>query len=188
MIDTTRELMDINKIVEEICKEGTIWSEIIDNILQPNNHLKNELLSEVCLYYLENKEKIESVWAEGYFKYYFINTIKNQIRSNTSSFHKNIRINKFETIDGEIEVEYDEDKDGIEYKIELENKLKKINNTLKKIKISWFERQMYIEYYVNNKTYRQIEEEYDLDHVLVWKTVTKVIKQVKEHINKNKNC
>ncbi len=168
----------IDEILREIITEGTIWDEIIENIIHPNSHLKPELISEIALGYMENKEKIEDVWEKGYFKYYFINTVRNQIRSNTSSFHKNIRITDYNTFDDGLDIMDDSNDDDILQKIEKESKIGTVKNILNTLPISWFEHQMFIEYYFNNRTYRNIEEEYTLDHVLVWKTVKKVREMV----------
>ena len=168
----------IDEILKEIITEGTIWDEIIENIIHPNSHLKPELISEISLGYMENKEKIEDVWEKGYFKYYFINTVRNQIRSNTSSFHKNIRITDYKTFDDGFELEDENNDEDILKKMETEVRIDVVKNVLNEIPITWFERQMFVEYYMNNRTYRNIEEEYTLDHVLVWKTVKKVREMV----------
>jgi hypothetical protein len=180
-LETTIDKMCINDILKEISTEGTIWDEIIENIIYPNTHLKPELISEIALSYLENKEKIEKTWDDGYFKYYFINTVRNQVRSNTSSFHKNIRISDNVTFDDGFELSGEEG-DEIERKVMTEIRLGTIKHILNHLPISWFEHQMFIEYYMNNRTYRNIEEEYSLDHVLVWKTVKKVREMVIQHI------
>jgi hypothetical protein len=178
--------VSIDDILREIVTEGTIWDEIIENIIHPNSHLKPELISEISLGYLENKEKIEDVWEKGYFKYYFINTVRNQIRSNTSSFHKNIRITDYKTFDEGLDIMDESTDDDILHKIEKETKIGTVKNILNRLPISWFEHQMFIEYYFNNRTYRNIEEEYTLDHVLVWKTVKKVREMVITEIKNNK--
>jgi hypothetical protein len=76
--------------------------------------------------------------------------------------------------------------DDILHKIEKETKIGTVKNILNRLPISWFEHQMFIEYYFNNRTYRNIEEEYTLDHVLVWKTVKKVREMVITEIKNNK--
>lgn len=176
--------MTVNEILEEISTEGTIWDEIIENIIHPNSHLKPELISEISIGYLENKEKIEEAWNKGYFKYYFINTVRNQIRSNTSSFHKNIRITDYTSLDDTYDIMDESSEDDILQKMELEVKFGRVKNILSQLPISWFEQQMFIEYYINDRTYRNIEEEYTLDHVLVWKTVKKVRDMIITEINK----
>ena len=68
----------LDNILKEISSRGTIYDEIINNIIQPNFHLKPELISEIALSFLENREKIEMVIEQNYFLYYFIRTVKNQ--------------------------------------------------------------------------------------------------------------
>lgn len=170
--------MKINDILTEITNKGSIYDEIIDNIITPRFDLKPELISEIAISFLENKIKIEEVYRLGYFKYYFINTVRNQIHSNTSSFHKNIRIKDNEYFEN---YTYIEDDTTIEDKIEFENKLNRFEVAYKKTKKSWFEYQVFEEYFMKDKTYRKIEEEYGLDHVSVFHHV----KKLKERIKKN---
>ena len=89
----------LDNILKEISSKGTIYDEIINNIIQPNFHLKPELISEIALSFLENREKIEMVIEQNYFLYYFIRTVKNQIHSKTSGFYKNTRIKEHIPID-----------------------------------------------------------------------------------------
>lgn len=164
-------MIDIDKILNEICKKGSIYDEIMSNVLNPRLDLKPELISELALSFLENKEKIVDVYEKGYFKYYFINACRNQVHSSTSSFHKNIRIKDYEYIDNYIGLL---DEDDIDQKIEFEKRLETIQETYKGVKKSWFEDKMFDEYFGKNKTYREIEREYGLDHSLVWVNVKKV--------------
>ena len=171
--------MDINRIIEEICKTGSVYDEIINNIISPRIDLKPQLISEIALNFLENSKKIEKIWQEKYFKYYFIVTVKNQVHSNTSSFHKNVRIyNDYGNLDN-IDLEDDV---TIEDKIEFENKLAKINKTYKEVKKNYFQERMWEEYFINDKTYRQIEKEYGIDHCLVWNNVNTIKKKIKKII------
>jgi hypothetical protein len=171
--------MTINQILVEITRKGSIFDEIMDNVLNPRIDLKPQLISEIAISYLENAEKIEKVYRDGYFKYYFINTIRNQVHSSTSPFHKNNRINQYNYI-GEIMDMIDDD--DIETKIEFEEKLNKINKLYKDTSKTWFEDKMWEEYYINGKTYRQIEAEYGLDHCLVFHNVKKVKEKIKKQL------
>lgn len=173
--------MDINEILIEITTKGSVYDEIINNLLTPRVDLKPELISELSISFLENKKKIEEVYELGYFKYYFINAVKNQVHSNTSSFHKNIRIQDYEFYEEFLDIKDDDD---LDMKILFEEKLDKVNEVYKGVKKSWFEDKMWEEYFINNKTYREIEREYGLDHCLVFHNVKKVkdkiIKQIKD--------
>jgi len=173
--------MDINTILTEITTPGSLYDEIMDNIITPRYDLKPELISELSISFLENRKKIETIYKDGFFKYYFINACRNQIHSSTSPFHKNNRIMDFEYIDN---ANMQFDNDDIELKEEFEYKLDTIYTTYKKIKKSWFENAMFEEYFIKNKTYRQIEAEYGLDHSLVWLNVKKVKDRLIEEINK----
>lgn len=171
--------MKINDILIEITTKGSIYDEIINNLLSPRLNLKPELISEISLSFLENREKIEKVYEMGYFKYYFINTIRNQVHSNTSPFHKNIRIKDYDYIQDYVDISDDTD---IQDKILFEERLDKINKIYKTTSKTWFEDRMWEEYYVNGKTYRQIEKEYGLDHCLVFHNVKKVKEKIQKQL------
>ena len=177
--------MTIEEILNEVYTKNSIYDEIIDNMIYPRTNQKYELLSEISLNYLQHKEKIEKIYDEGYFKYYFINTVRNQFRSNTSSFHKTIRITNDIDISDIPEIYNLEDTSTtIDEKIKLEEKLSVVNEIKSNCGISWFENQMLREYYDNDKTYRKIEQEYGLDHCLVFKTVKGAIKKIVDYKNK----
>ena len=115
----------------------------------------------------------------GYFKYYFINSVKNQVHSNTSPFHKNIRIKDYDYLQDYTDLPNDDD---IQEKILFEERLDKVNEIYKLTSKSWFEDRMWEEYFVNGKTYRQIEKEYGLDHCLVFHNVKKVKQKIQKQM------
>lgn len=174
--------MHLDKILQEICTKGSIYDEILDNILGRNIHLKMELISEISLSYLENKEKIEEIYAQGYFKYFFIRTITNQVHSNTSPFYKNVIATSLDSINNDYDI-IDESEETIQNKIEFEKKLELVDKTYKDIKKTWFDDTIWIDYYKNNKTHRQIEKDWGIDHVLSWHTINKLRKKIIIKIN-----
>lgn len=171
--------MKINDILIEITTKGSIYDEIMNNLLSPRFELKPELISELSISFLENKDKIEKVYEMGYFKYYFINSVKNQVHSNTSPFHKNIRIQDYDYIQDYTDIPNDDD---IQEKIQFEERLDRVNEIYKLTSKSWFEDRMWEEYFVNGKTYRQIEKEYGLDHCLVFHNVKKVKQKIQKQL------
>jgi hypothetical protein len=170
----------VNQLLIEIATPNTIYDEIINNLIAPRYDLKPELISEIAISFLENREKIDEVYKQGYFKYYFINTVKNQIHSNTSTFHKNVRIKDYEYID---EITLLEDYSDIDHKIVFEEKLELIQKIYGKIKKNWFQATIWEEYFINNKTYRQIEQDWGIDHCLAFHTVKKMKKLIKDNLN-----
>jgi hypothetical protein len=175
----------VNRLLIEIATPNSIYDEIINNIISPRYDLKPELISEIAISFLENKEKIDEVYRQGYFKYYFINTVKNQVHSNTSSFHKNVRVKDYEFMD---EITLMDDDSDINDKIIFEEKLDTLNKIYKGIKKDWFQATIWDEYFVNNKTYRQIETDWGIDHCLAFHTVKKMKKKIKIELDKlNKN-
>jgi len=171
--------MKINDILTQIATKGSIYDEIIDNIIQPRFDLKPELISEISISFLENRIKVEEAYEKNYFKYYFINTVRNQIHSNTSSFHKNIRIQDNEYFENYNNIE---DETTIEDKIEFEERLELINKKYKDTKKTWFEDRLWEEYFINNKTYREIGEEYKINHCLVFHNVKKIKDKIQKQL------
>lgn len=171
--------MKINDILIEITKKGSIYDEIIITLLKPRIDLKPELISEVSISYLENAAKIEKIYADGYFLYYFTNTIKNQVHSSTSPFHKNIRFKDYDYIQDYVDLPNDDD---IQEKITFEERLTLVEDTYKEVKKTWFEDKMWEEYFINDKTFRQIEKEYGIDHCLVFHNVKKIKDKIKQKV------
>lgn len=171
--------MVLDNILKEICTSGSIYDEIINNLITPRFDLKPELISEIALSFLENKEKIERIYNEGYFKYYFINVVRFQIHSNTSSFHKNVRIKDYDFYENITILDDDQD---IENKIIFEEKLDKIQKIYKNISKSWFDNLMWEEYFVKDKTFREIEKDWDIDHVSAFHCIKKMKIKIKKNI------
>lgn len=182
---------DINIIIEEVCRKDSIYDSIIDNFLvnKKDRQLKNELLSEIAMYWLEKPEKVLKAYNEKYFKYYFIKTIMNQVKSKSSSFHRNVR--SITSVEYSAEKAYDiQDTDydemEIELKIQKEIDIDIIDDALSAIDASWFDKEMFRIYFGNDITYREMETEYDVDHCLAWVSVDKVKKRIKQHIKTKK--
>lgn len=180
--------MTINQILEEICKKNSIYDEILCNILGKQNQIvhKNELISEIAINYLTNAEKIESVYEQGYFKYFFIMTVKNQVIG--GPFFRNCiqtisskRI-KSESLHNQLNDIQDDCTDEIDYKIQMDEQYHLVNAARKEIKMTWFESEMMRLYFDENMTYRAIEKEYQLDHVNVFLTIKRVKERIKKHI------
>lgn len=170
----------IQKILEEVATPNSIYDEILDNILRPNIHLKPELISELAISFLENEDKLNDVIKKGYFIYYFIRAVTNNVRSNTSPFYKNniIRDNIY----------YDNidiiDEDDIEVKIEKEIKYQKIDKAYTKIPKTYFQEYVWHEYFTNGKTYREIANDSgnSFSHCLVFHEVKKIKNELKKII------
>jgi hypothetical protein len=169
--------MNIRQILEEIATKGSVYDEIMDNLLTPNLHLKPELISELAISFLENETKVNEVIKANYFLYYFIRAAKNNIASNTSPFHKNVRIKDNMFIDN-IDLE---DLTDIELKKEKEEKYLLIDRNYIKIKKTHFQDILWTQYFVEGKTHRQIAKEQDISHCLSWHE----IKKVKDELIKN---
>lgn len=169
--------MNIRQILEEIATEGSIYDEILTNILHPHLHLKPELISELAISFLENETKVNEVIKANYFLYYFIRAAKNNIASNTSPFHKNVRIKDNMFIDN-IDLE---DLTDIELKKEKEDKFLLIDRNYIKIQKTYFQDILWTQYFVQGKTHRQIAKELNISHCLSFHEIRKI----KEELIKN---
>ena len=159
----------IEQVLEEIAKKGSIYDEIINNIIQPRFDLKPELISELAISFLENRTKVQQAIDNNYFLYYFIRAAKNQV-------HKNTRIKDYTQ-----EFNFDiVDENEIEYKKEKEEKYIAIDKIYTTIPKTYFQEWLFHEYYTFNKTYRQIAKENEISHTLVFHEVTKIRKFIQE--------
>jgi len=176
--------MNIRQILEEIATKGSIYDEVMDNLLTPNLHLKPELISELAISFLENETKVNEVIKANYFLYYFIRAAKNNIASNTSPFHKNVRIKDNMFIDN-IDLE---DLTDIELKMEKEEKYLLIDKNYIKIKKTHFQDLLWTQYFVQGKTHREIARDLEISHCLSWHEIKKVkdelIKNIKSGLTK----
>ncbi len=162
--------MMIRQILEEIYTPGSIYQEIIDNILRPNLHLKEELLSEIAISFLEKEDKVNEVIKQGYFLYYFIRTVTNNTRSTTSPFYKNNIVRDHIVSEG-IDVI---DESDVETKKDKEIKYQKIDREYVRIPKTYFQEFVWHEYYTNGKTYRQIGEENNMSYSIIFYEVKKI--------------
>lgn len=170
--------MNIRQILEQIATKGSIYDEILTNLLTPNLHLKPELISELAISFLENEEKVNEVIKNNYFLYYFIRAAKNNVASNTSPFHKNVRIKDNMFIDN-IEVE---DLTDIELKMEKEEKYKLIDRNYTRIKKTHFQDLLWTQYFVQGKTHREIAKELEISHCLSWHEIKKIKEELVKKI------
>ena len=173
--------MNVRQILTQIATKGSIYDEVIDNLITPNFHLKPELISELSISFLENEKKVDEVIKQGYFLYYFIRASKNQVHSNTSSFHKNVRIQDNVFIDN-LDIE---DLTDIELKEEKEEKYKLIDKNFVKIQKTHFQNHLWIQYFHEGKTHRQIAGDMNISHCLSWHEIKKVEKELVKKIKED---
>lgn len=175
----------IHTVLTYIASAGTIFDQFIDNIIAPNYEQKPELISELAVSFLSNEESVNKAIRGNYFQYYFINAVKNQVHSKTSSFHKNVRRTReqFSEPLGTWALSIPDDEQELRDKELIEEKYNMLNEILEDTNVSWFEKEIYDLYFNKNYTYRQIEAETNIDHCLAWVTVDKIKKRIKKQIN-----
>jgi len=167
----------LNQFLESLLDKDSEYYQIMLNIVL-NEDLIPPLVSEISISYLENRERIESIIEQGYIKYFFIRTILNQIKSNTSPFHKNNRITKDE-IPSNINII---DEDTTEEKENLELQYLLIDYSYVRVPKTYFGEYIFQQYFYHQKTYRQIAEEMGISHSLVFVNLKKILDQMKEII------
>jgi hypothetical protein len=170
----------LNNILKEIATPSSIYYEIMMNIITPNYHLIPELISEISIGFLTNQKSVNKSIEEGWFKYYFIRTCTNQIKSSTSGFHKNTRIKDFQFIDN-LEIIDDNE---IELKEDKEEKFKLIDKIYTTIPKTYFQEYLWHEYFLKGKTHRQIGKENDISHCLSFHEIKKIKTEIINKIPK----
>lgn len=164
----------------EIATPSSIYYEIMRNIITPNFHLIPELISELAIGFLENEEKVNQIIEDGWFKYYFIRSCVNQIKSSTSGFHKNTRVKDFQYIDN-LEIVDDSD---IEIKQTKEEKYLIIDKIYTTIPKTYFQEFLWHEYFLKGKTHRQIAKENNISHCLSFHEIKKIKVEIIKKIPK----
>lgn len=175
-----------HSIFTYIASGGSIYDQIIDTIIAPNYHYKDELISELAVSYLNNQESVNKALKEGYFNYYFISSVKNQVHSSTSPFHKNVRQTSNEGIEASwLADQLVDDNEDIEYKKMLDCQQEILDKVMDDIEVTYFQAQMFRMYYIEGLSYRKIEKETGVDHVTVHSTVSNIRDKIFEHLEKN---
>jgi hypothetical protein len=171
----------IRKILEEIATPNSQYDIILDNILKPNYHLKNELISELAISFLEKEDKVNEVIKNGYFKFYFIRACVNNIKSNTSPFYRNNVVKERLLLD-DIIIQEDSD---IELKMDKERKYLMIDSEYVKIPKTFFQEFVWHEYFTQGKTYRQIAQENAMNYTIIFREVKKVKTELKNRLTQS---
>ncbi len=179
-----KDKQTVSNIINEIATKGSIYNEIIDNLIAPHLHYKNDLLSIITIDYLNNATSVAKAINKGYFKYYFIMTVKNQVHSKTSKFYKEVKLTSFKVEEFMEEFIDVEDLFGMEYKMEQEDKMNIVKQIRKTTKISYFESECIRLYFDEGMTYRAIAKEYEVNHTLIFHVIKTVVATYKEQLNK----
>ena len=181
--------MRVDELIKELTTEGSWYYTSLMRFSSGNKRKYRELLSEISMAFLVRKDKIESI-PNLNMKGYFYNTIK-YMNMNTSDYYRNNvkRINSFDNEDFLLYMQADNDSEEvIEGKIEMENQLDLIDHLLYTLQISndisWFQTQLFYEYYLNDQSYRQVGAKYSLSVRTIWDAVTHVKNKLKENVNR----
>lgn len=161
-----------------------VWrTDHYQNVMMSYTTQTRELYSEIYISWSNNPKKIENLFnrSENEFGAYFNSAVRNNIISKSSPFYKNVIktgsdvYDAFETIDIEIESEIDE-------KIEKEIMITKLQRAMLEAKLSWFERQLLLEYYSSKITYQEISDKYNLSKSYLYKLLDGTKKKIKNEL------
>lgn len=173
-------------ILKFIASGGSVYDQIIDTIIAPNYHYKEELISELAISFLGNKKSVDKALKGGYFNYYFIRTVKNQVHSSTSPFHFNVRQTSNQGLEASwLADELEDDQEDLQYKMMIEEQQDILDQVLDEIKVTYFEGEMFRMYYKDGLSFRKIEKLTGTDHVTVHSTVSNIRNRICEHLEKN---
>lgn len=172
-------------ILEYIASGGSVYDQIIDTIIAPNFHQKDELISELAVSYLNNKESVNKALKGGYFNYYFISSVKNQVHSSTSPFHFNVRQTSNQGIEASwLANSLEDDNEDLQYKMMIEEQQAILDEVLDEIHVTYFESEMFRMYYKEGLSFRKIEKVTGTDHVTVHSTVSNIRDKIFEQLEK----
>jgi len=178
--------------------------EILNDLFESkdlNRLIKSKLAPRNCLQHLEDfkqdlylalLEKEDSLIIDLHqtnkLQFYAVRIVLNQINSTSSPFYKTYISNQEDT-NQDLKVIPQEDEDDIFNTFDVLTYCNKYSV------LSWYELNMLSIYYqlgeysdVENKaTFRGIEDEYNIDHISIYKTIQGAIEKIKEHVDKNKH-
>lgn len=171
-----QEPQNLNELLILLCKKDSEYYQIMLNITN-NTEIIPELISEISVSYLSNREKVDEIIQAGWVKYFFIRTVLNQIKSSTSPLYKYRKILNNEFIDSFNDVLVDED--IIEEKKQIEERYLQIDRAYVRVKKTYFEEYIYQEYFKKGKTYREIGKEMGVSHSLVYVNLKQTLQKIK---------
>jgi hypothetical protein len=181
--------MTMNQIFEYIW-ESAHYHNIMDNYLgRYKTTLKPDLLSEIYIYWSKDPKKIEDIFnrSEREFGAYFNATVRNNVVSTSSPFYKNCIKTLADGWDEDFlsdEKNPPESSCEIEEKILKEIKLEQIKKAMLRADLSWFERQLFLEYYYTNKkiSYQTMCDRYGLNKSYLYKLLRNVKQKIKSNL------
>lgn len=178
-------LETITDLMNDMATPKGFYYQIISNIVGGDRKKIRAVISEIASSWLENPKKIEDKLKTKDFRYYFIATVLNQVKSKTSPLYKNyIKTNAdVEIFDTIIELQQT---DNIDFMITKEKRLLWLEGISsgknKNVKMTWFENEMFKLYFVEGFTYRQIEAEWGVNFLTAYNSVKSVIEKIKKEI------
>jgi len=184
--------MDVDKILITIMEDGSRMNNTVKRYSKNewNNFSESifrSLVSEISIDYLNRRERIERI-PDKEVVYYLAATCLNMVVSSTSKYHKNVRetINtnkRQEPIWGIIPKE-DSSEEDIQLKVELEKDLTSVYTIIDWLydnnHITFFDKEMFLEYHLENKSYRQMGMRYNICIRQINLSVMDVTKKIKK--------
>lgn len=184
--------MKVDDILIEIMKDGSRLNRCVKrySVNKYGSFSKtifSNVVSEISIDYLNRRERIERI-PDKEVPYYLAATCMNMVVSSTSKYHKNVRetinTNKSEETIWSIIPDRCTSEEDIKSKIHIEEMLDVTWVILEWLyeenKIKYFDKEMFLEYYLEEKSYRQIGRRYNITIRHIWLSVTGVVKKIKE--------
>lgn len=177
----------INEVIIEIYNNKEIWSYL--NYL--NSEQKEDMIAELCLQLMENKNYTMDLYYSGVLIYYIFGTLKKMCYPK-ASFYRKYKLNLVEyTNDFDPEDESEQDNEKINkrlnnerfYDIAKENCFKLTDNRKKQfLLLTIFEL-----YFEHKLSLRKIQKATGICYRNVWNYVGEIKENIKNHMNINKN-
>jgi RNA polymerase sigma factor (sigma-70 family) len=182
----------INDIVNSIQKEY-IYKEALLKYF-PKKEIREEFFQEAMLYILERPEHMIEIYNAKYFKYWFLNMVKNQVISNNSDWHRNFRKPLTQLTDN-LPEETEEPNHFEQEEIEYEHKKKKFKLKLINQALDHYmnldptfkaDGLIFHMYYIDGLTMRQISDKmFDTPLTTIYRSIQSTEHMVRWYIKKH---
>jgi len=186
--------VDVNKVLIEMTVKGSRMNQTLKRYSMDSNGryspaIFRSLLSEISVDYLSRRERIERI-PDNEVVFYIAATCLNMVASSTSKYFKNVKqtinTNKKQEPIWDI-LSQDKSNQEIELKIQMEKDLETIYSIIDKLykedTITWFDKEMFLEYYLDKSSYRQMGRKYNITIRHIWLSVTSVTNKIKDLYN-----
>lgn len=175
----------ISRLLTDIYSPTSVYATIFDKCV-PNEHRQyiDDLKAELALQITDNEAKFLALIDRKEEKYYLTVVIKHSTNSATSPFYRKYILDS-RCRSTELTQDWTQDDTDLERKVEIEEQLEQIESAIYSTRVTWYEKEVFMEYYVNNKSLREIAKEFDCSHNAINSVVNRVRTKIKKEIYGN---